>query len=193
MSTAEKLTPGSLRAEYVRVSNTPSDIVSHLSRFVDLCDEVKATHVIELGTRTGVSTIAWLYALQGRGRLTSVDIDEQPPIGDYDHWTFIQGDDMDPAVQAQLAPAEIVFIDTSHYYDHTKAELAAYLPFVKPGGRMVLHDTQLRRPGGSPARPLFPVRTAVVEFVTEHGFEWVEHVDCWGLAVITIPEGGTHG
>lgn len=176
-----------LRDAYCRVCATPSDIQNHLPRFVALTDEVKATHVIELGTRTGVSTIAWLYGLQGRGRLTSIDIDEQPAIGDHDHWTFIQGDDLDPWVLNRLDPAEIVFIDTSHFYDHTLAELDAYLPLVKPGGRIVLHDTQLRRPHGSPSRPLFPVRTAVVEFCEKHGFEWVEYPDSWGLAVITIP------
>ena len=176
----------SLSDAYIHVCTTPSDISSHLPRFVQLVEDLDATHVIELGTRTGVSTIAWLYALEGRGRLTSVDIDPRPEIGEYDHWTFIQGDDLQ--VVDRLDPAEIVFIDTSHLYDHTVAELDAYLPLVKPGGRIVLHDTQLRRPGGSPPRPLFPVRTAVVEFVTKHGFDWVEHVDCWGLAVITVPK-----
>lgn len=179
-----------LADEYARVCQTPSDIYEHLPRFVELVDTLKATHVIELGTRTGVSTIAWLYGLQGRGRLTSIDIDSRPAIGDYEHWTFIQGDDMNPDIIAQLDPAEIVFIDTSHFYEHTKAELAAYLPLVKPGGRIVLHDTQLRRPAGSPSRPIFPVRTAVVEFVEAHGFEWVEYPSCWGLAVIEIPKEG---
>ena len=176
----------SLSDAYIHVCTTPSDISSHLPRFVQLVEDLDATHVIELGTRTGVSTIAWLYALEGRGRLTSVDIDPRPEIGEYDHWTFIQGDDLQ--VVDRLDPAEIVFIDTSHLYVHTVAELDAYLPLVKPGGRIVLHDTQLRRPGGSPPRPLFPVRTAVVEFVTKHGFDWVEHVDCWGLAIVTIPK-----
>lgn len=178
----------SLADDYARVCATPSDIVNHLPRFVQLVEDLDASHVIELGTRTGVSTIAWLYALQGRGRLTSVDIDEKPPIGDHDHWTFIQGDDLDPDVIARLDPAEIVFIDTSHLYDHTVAELDTYLPLVKPGGRIVCHDTQLRRPEGSPSRPLFPVKTAIREFTDKHGLEWSEYLDSWGLGVIEIPK-----
>lgn len=177
----------SLATEYERVCNTGSDIVNHLPRFVSFCEELSASHVIELGTRTGVSTIAWLHALNGRGRLTSVDIDPKPAIGEYEHWTFIQGDDLDPKVIAQLAPADIVFIDTSHHYEHTVAELATYLPLVKPGGRIVCHDTQLRRPEGSPERPLFPVRTAIKEFVAKHKLEWFEYTDCYGLGVIEVP------
>lgn len=176
-----------LAEDYSRVCHTPSDIYLHLPRLARLCDDLKATHVIELGTRTGVSTIAFLYALQGRGRVTSVDIDSRPAIGDHPHWTFIQGDDMDPGIIGRLDRAEIVFIDTSHLYDHTCAELEAYLPLVKPGGRIVCHDTQLRRPEGSPPRPLFPVRKAIVEFVERHGFTWHEYEDCWGLGVIEIP------
>lgn len=179
-----------LAAEYERLCNVPSDVFQHLPKFVAMVEELDATHVIELGTRTGVSTIAWLHALEGRGRLTSVDIDAQPPIGDHEHWTFIQGDDMDPDVIARLEPAEIVFVDTSHHYEHTRAELATYLPLVKPGGRIVCHDTQLRRPEGSAPRPIFPVRTAILEFVDLHGFEWVEHPECFGLGVISIPKEG---
>ena len=176
-----------LTSEYQRVCATPSDIQNHLPRFVALCEELHATHVIELGTRTGVSTIAWLYGLRGIGRLTSVDIDPKPPIGDYEHWTFIQGDDLDPAVIDKLAPADIVFIDTSHHYEHTVAELATYRQLVKPGGRIVLHDTMLRRPEGSPSRPLFPVKRAIEEFVEHERLDWFEHLDSWGLGVIEIP------
>ena len=171
-----------LADEYERVCNTPSDIYLHLPRMVALCEAVDATHVIELGTRTGVSTIAWLYALEGRGRLTSVDIDPKPPIGDWPHWTFIQGDDLE--VVDRIDPAEIVFIDTSHLYDQTVKELNAYLPLAKR--LIVCHDTQLRRPEGSPSRPLFPVRTAIREFTERHGFKWFEYPDCWGLGVIEV-------
>ncbi len=177
----------SLATEYERVCAQPSDIQNHLPRFVSLCEELRPTHVIELGTRSGVSTIAWLYGLRGLGRLTSVDIDPAPPIGEYEHWTFIQGNDLDPVVIERLAPADIVFIDTSHLWEQTVAELATYLRLVKPGGRIVCHDTQLRRPEGSPPRPLFPVRTAIKEFVEREHLEWHEYTDCYGLGVIQIP------
>ena len=43
---------------YAEQCNTPSDIYLHLPRFVAMVEELDAQHVIELGTRTGVSTIA---------------------------------------------------------------------------------------------------------------------------------------
>lgn len=184
-----------LAHEYDRLCGTPSDIYLHLPRMVALVEELDASNILELGTRTGVSTVAWLHALTGRGFLTSVDLDGQPPIGDHNHWTFIQGDDTDPDIitrLTRLAPFDIIFIDTSHHYAHTIQELDIYRPLVRPGGRIVLHDTQLRRPEGSPPRPLFPVRTAVVEFTSEQNLHWYEHSDCWGLGVIEIP-GGSDG
>lgn len=176
----------SLAVEYDKVCRTPSDIYEHLPRFVQLVEELNATHVIELGTRTGVSTIAWLYALEGRGRLTSVDIDAQPAIGGYPHWTFIQGDDLDPAVLGLLEPADIVFLDTSHLYEHTLRELNTYRWLVKPGGRIVCHDTMLERPEGAPPRPRFPVMTAVIEFTTAEGLRWTNNPECWGLGEIQL-------
>lgn len=178
---------GELHAEYERVCSTPSDIQSHLPRFHDMVLELDAQHVLELGTRTGVSTLAWLYGLaKTGGRLTSVDIDPCPQIGSYGHWEFIQGDDCDPAVFARLAPADIVFIDTSHLYDHTVRELFLYRHLVKPGGRLVLHDTMLERPEGAPSRPRFPVRVAIEEFCASEGLRWSEFTDSWGLGVIQL-------
>ena len=149
--------------------------------------ELDAQHVIELGTRTGVSTLAWLHGLaKTGGRLTSVDIDARPQIGSYEHWTFIQGDDCSPEVFTRLAPAEIVFIDTSHLFNHTLRELNLYRHLVKPGGRLVLHDTMLERPEGAPVLPRFPVRTAIEEFCESEHLEWFEHRDSWGLGVIQL-------
>ena len=185
MDTATEAQFAKLEAEYDRVSREPSDIVGHLPVFVESCIAMEAEHVIELGTRTGVSTIAWLYGLHlSGGRLTSVDIDPQPSIGEFDHWEFIQGDDLDPEVIGRLDPADIVFIDTSHLYDQTVAELNTYQWLVKPGGVMMLHDTELMHPEGAPLLPRFPVRTAIEEFVAEEGREWYELPGSWGLGVI---------
>jgi len=174
---------------YRTVASTPSDIYLHLPRFVELVTRSKATKVLELGTRTGVSTIAWLHALeQTGGHLWSVDIDSQPPIGQFPHWTFIQGDDMDGTVQAQLpAPFDIVFLDTSHHYQHTKAELDRYQHMVRPGGLIVCHDTELPIPEGAPAGdPTYPVKRAIEEFVAATGRRWLNIPDCWGLGIIEV-------
>jgi predicted O-methyltransferase YrrM len=185
----KQLPASPLEAEYERLCRTPSDIYLHLPTFVRLVGERNAQHVLELGTRTGVSTVAWLFGLSRTGgRLTSVDIDARPAIGEHDAWTFVQGDDMDPAVFASLEPADILFLDTSHHYEHTLRELNLYRHLVRPGGVIVCHDTELMRPEGSPRHdPPFPVRRAIEEFCEAEGLSWTNDPRCWGLAQIEVP------
>jgi len=179
-----------LTERYEHACVTPSDIHLHLPRFVDIVAEIGATRVVELGTRSGVSTIGWLHALeQTGGSLVSVDLDARPDIGDYPNWTFIQGDDLDPAVVSAVSTPtpDIVFIDTSHHYQHTRRELATYRWVVREGGFIVCHDTTNARPEGAPiGDPGFPVRKAIDEFAADNGFLWVNFPDCWGLGVIKI-------
>lgn len=172
---------------YEQAAATPSDIYLHVPRMVALVEALDAKHVIELGTRSGVSTVAWLTGLERtNGRLTSVDLDDAPDLGDQPRWTFVKGDDLDPAVLRLLDPAEIVFIDTSHLYEQTIRELNTYRWLVRPGGVIVCHDTQLAHPEGAPARPSFPVRTAIEEFTAAEGFRWREYPDCFGLGIIEV-------
>jgi predicted O-methyltransferase YrrM len=178
-----------LAAEYERLCRTPSDIYLHLPRFVKLVELFNATHVVELGARSGVSTVAWLHGLEGRGRLTSVDISEAPPIGEHPHWKFIQGDDTDPAVKDKVPPCDILFVDTSHHYEHTLWELRNWCDKVRPGGLIVCHDTELQRPSDPPCPPTdpdFPVKQAIVEFCAERGWQWVNVPECWGLGIIEV-------
>ena len=99
--------------------------------------------VVEFGVRGAVSTWAILTGLPPEGRLWSVEIDgncQVPPAVTADpRWTFIIGDDLDPTVQAQLPnPVDWVFIDTSHEYEQTVAELA-YVLTLSPKA-IVMHD-----------------------------------------------------
>jgi len=176
-----------LTDEYARLCETPSDIWLHLPRLVELVETLHAQHVVELGTRTGVSTVAFLHALeQTGGRLTSVDIAPAPDIGEHPNWLFIQGDDLDPHVLRRIDPADIVFIDTSHLYEQTVQELGVYRWLVKPGGVIVCHDTELAQPEGAPPSPRFLVRRAIEEFVADNGFDWINIPECWGLGIIKV-------
>ena len=72
------------------------------------------------------------------------------PWANCKRWTFIHGSDMDPDIYAKLPPeVDVLFIDTSHEYQHTLDELDAYVPRVVKGGVVLLHDTQFlfTRPG----------------------------------------------
>lgn len=120
----------------------PSDIQKDLYRFYQLVLETNAQQIIELGVRTGVSTCAWLAGLEKTGgKLWSCDIDKHsapPQIIGHPQWIFVRGDDLKVDSPTEC---DILFIDTSHEYEHTVAELARYAPYVNTGGCIVMHDT----------------------------------------------------
>lgn len=182
------MTP-TLAARYHEACRTPSDINEHLPTMVALCRELQASKVIELGTRGGVSTIAWLYGLEETdGHLWSVDIDPAPDL-EHDRWTFLQGDDLDPAIVRQLPDsADICFIDTEHSFEQTLSELNVYRWKVRPGGALVLHDTELMHPFGLRGQPPFPVKKAVEEFCHDEGLTWKNYPTNNGLGVVRLPE-----
>lgn len=192
----ERIRAGDLGPIYEHLCTQPSDINEHLSTMHDLAVKLDAQNIIELGVRTGVSSVAWLAALhQTGGHLWSVDVDPAPPmVAGHKRCTFIQGDDLDPAVLGQLPElVDLVFIDTLHTFDQTVKELGAYVSRVKTGGCVVLHDIAVEtfdhHVGDLAGQPPFPVRKAVEEFVAERDVkvDWYEHNN--GLAVITVLEG----
>ena len=176
---------------YETACATPSDIHLHLPRMVALVETLDAKHVIELGTRTGVSTIAWLHALnQTDGRLWSVDIDDvrDRPGGigqwrDHPAWTFLPGDSTDAGVLAQLPErADVVFLDGDHGRQKVLDELAAYMPRLSPGGVALLHDTRIRWSGEPDGT--WPVTRALDEWCGAAGLHWQELPGAYGLGVV---------
>ena len=128
--------------------------------------------VVEFGVRGGVSTWALLDGLPADGVLVSVDIIDcvvPPRVSADPRWTFLVGDDLDPAIQAQLPDhADLVFIDTSHTYEQTAAELA-FSSTLTPD-RIILHDYAL---------------DAVRRAVDECGWRVAEYEQSqWGLVVL---------
>lgn len=175
-----------LKQAFEEVALAVTDIQGHLDRFYGI--GLASSKIIELGTRGGTSTIAFLAGLEGHGHLWSVDIDPPPDNLVVPHWTFVQGDDCSDEVLAQLPDdVDAVFIDTSHAYEHTLNELELYLPRVRSGGQLLLHDTELEAPDFVGPQPPFPVRLAVTEFCDEHGLSWMNFTHSYGLAVIEVP------
>lgn len=193
-----------LADRYVELCRIESDIYEHLPTFVEAVKELKAKKVIELGTRYGVSTIAWLYALapeMADGHLWAVDcsfpvpapgsdvnlLDPQGPLGVVPWFTFLLGYDTWPETLDALPKedVDIVFIDTNHVYEETLVELDLYYPRVRKGGRIYLHDTAIETTGNaSTPQPPYPVRTAMEEWATEMGLSWDNNPNCFGLGVI---------
>ena len=174
---------------HVQAPAIGSDIAAHFPTMAALVAEHDVRAVLELGVREGHSTACWLYHVAGRGQVWGVDLEWLlPPRA---RLNPIVGNDMDPDVFAQTPDrVDLLFIDSSHAYDHTVQELAMYGAKVKPGGVIVLHDTENEHPEvTNPAiadQEPFPVRRAAQEYAAAKGFKYVEHAGSYGLGVIYV-------
>jgi predicted O-methyltransferase YrrM len=142
--------------------------------------------IIELGVRAGNSTAAFLAAAEEQdGQLWSVDI-AAPAVPAWwlglPFWHLTVADDTsETAIAACPDGADVLFIDTSHGYDHTLAELRAYAPKVAPGGVILAHDTDYAEWPGVPL--------ALNTWCRETGRSWTDLGGAHGLGVIEIPGG----
>lgn len=166
----------------------------------------------ELGTRTGESTSALLAGVSASGgHVYSVDIGPVAPCDWWEQtgrWKFLSADDMSEMAD-QFIPEklDVLFIDTSHTYEHTLAELRQYVPRVRPGGTVLMHDPELRHDDpvmgwewvrNAPNAPEFPVAAAIDTYCAEANLTWERQVDrpapaagrpFYGLGTIRIPGG----
>lgn len=176
--------------------------------------------IAELGTRWGQSASALLAgAAATGGHVWSVDpgpITAEDGIGvsPWWHqtglWSFLGADDLSEET-ARWLPVEldILFIDTTHRYAHTLAELRRYVPRVKPGGMVLMHDVELTiwqmlsygEPGAveDVGGPEYPVAAALTAFCAETGLTWTRQTErpapaagmpFYGLGTIEIPVKG---
>lgn len=175
---------------YMQAYHTPSDINHHIGLLYSLAKG----NVVELGTRTGVSTAALLAGVEARGgRVTSIDLADCSHLFATDLWTFIQGDSQDNQVaeracyrstKAQLGwdsleLIDLLLIDTTHTHEVCSAELALWSSYMRPGGHILLHDPET-----------FPgVRRAVADFCAARGWlvTWVLPNN--GMAIVEVPRG----
>ncbi len=160
--------------------NQPTDIHEHLQTLYMLSIELNLKNVLELGTRTGESTITLLLATKELdGTMTSVDVDscleakeKVKKLGLEKYWNFIQTDDLSLKWNASI---DHLFIDTSHTHDQTLAELKKFEPFVRKGGLITLHDIM--------SCP--PVLDAINDFLAERkDFRFYKFFHNNGLAIL---------
>jgi len=155
---ARLLTPAtrSIRINGLFEELPPSDITDHLPTL--FCEILKARPalVVELGTRGGDSTKAILGAAHIAGsHMLSVDIDDCSKVV-YESkyrsiWRFVQADDVvfagefkDWCEKNRLPSSiDVLFIDTSHEYDHTRREIEAWFPLLSEKGKAIFHDTNM--------------------------------------------------
>lgn len=172
-----------------------SDMHDHMGFLRETAAAYAQPVIAEFGTRLGNSTSCFLAAAEDSdGQVWSVDIDP-PRVPEHwfqlDRWHFLQaGDTSGQAHEWLPAKLDVLFIDTSHQLDHTLAELRMYVPRVRPGGVVLLHDTEWLQTGDSPdlCRQLDEPGGAVTEalnvFSAETGLPWVNRHGCYGIGII---------
>jgi len=167
-------------------SKKATDIHQHLVTLHGLVTSLKARTVIELGVNTGESTVAFLEAVTD-GILTSVDQQDLPQTrpmleayGLTARWQFHKLDDIKFALEVwpKGKLADLIFVDTSHQYAHTKLEIDTYEPILRPGGIMAFHDTVSCYDGG---------QKPINEFLKSHPWPFENKLNCNGLGILRKP------
>jgi hypothetical protein len=148
--------PTDLRAfgDVLARAQAPTDISDHLDRLFVESLPVDPDTVVELGVRGGESTFVFeRIARLTDSDLVSVDVEDCSGATDYDRWHFVQSDDVEFATRFDgwcadhdVDPAiDVLFVDTSHLYDHTVGEIDEWFPHLSDRAVVFFHDTNLTR------------------------------------------------
>ena len=147
------LASGSKELDEIRqFAATPSDIDEHLERMFTETLLLRPKLIVELGVRGGASTFVFERAAAlCSATLVSVDIDDCSAVSHYARWHFVRGDDVAFAARFQdfcrgrniAASIDLLFIDTSHYYEHTVREIQSWFPLLSPAAKVMFHDTNM--------------------------------------------------
>lgn len=129
-----------------------TDICDHLvTLFIESI--IKPKLIVELGVRGGESTFVLERVAKLEGsKLVSVDIEECSKASSYKDWIFIQKDDLEFAKEFEkwcknqsIEPGiDILFIDTSHLFEHTLQEIESWFPLLSNRSKVFFHDTNLK-------------------------------------------------
>jgi predicted O-methyltransferase YrrM len=182
----------SLDSEYQERLAAGSDMQGHMAFMREATETRQSPVIFEFGVRTGQSTSCFLAGIEENdGNLWSVD-PERPQVPEYwftlPQWHFLQHSSTAEEAQAWLPDeCDILFIDSAHTYSHTLAELRLYVSRVRPGGRVLLHDTQYDPNGHRDiGEPTGEIARALTLFCEESGLEWENRSVSYGMGVVCV-------
>ncbi len=131
-----------------------TDISSHLEALYVAGLAAHPRLIVELGVRGGESTFVFERVARRSGAdLVSVDIADCANVSRYERWHWVQEDDVRLGrrfrgwcEQRGLEPlVDVLFVDTSHVYDHTRAEMDAWFPHLSGRAVALFHDTNMKK------------------------------------------------
>jgi len=113
-----------------------------------LCKQIKPDVMVEIGTECGMGCIHMALG-NPDGEITTIDLHNlQDRIRGYSFYTDIHnitmviGDSTEEYVRFGDESVDLLFIDGDHRYGYAKADYEAWYPKVKPGGLILIDDTQ---------------------------------------------------
>lgn len=129
--------------EYIEYPEYGSGTNKFLYLFYQLAS--RANIMVEVGTFTGVSTVAFAKGIENNGgSMLCLDTDLSRPLLHYrlqkhniNNVTLVQGNDLEFDVPQLF---DMIYIDTTHLYEQTVKELFLFDKNLRPGGIFVLHD-----------------------------------------------------
>ncbi len=136
-----------------RVAIKKTDISDHLETLFLESLDINPKLIVELGVGDGESTFVLERVARLWGStLVSVDIEDCRDVSSYRKRIFIRQDDIsfagdfeDWCKEKVLVPRiDILFIDTSHLYDHTVTEIRSWFPFLSTRAKVFFHDTNMK-------------------------------------------------
>jgi predicted O-methyltransferase YrrM len=194
----------------------PNDLQDEMPYLLGRAEAYPMVRILEIGVRSGQSTATFLAACTrsaGGGHLWSVDM-EVPEVPDWWHgcgyWTFAlsRSENLLPEAAGWPGSYHVLFIDGDHTRAGALADLRRFVPYVAPGGVVLVHDTKLFNASefGMPrevtmalddfcgeyhlAEPSTDVQRAYRETAeTVRTLSWAERGGYWGLGVIEAPNG----
>jgi len=187
-----------------------TDINEHLPIIYDEAMRTKPKLIVELGVRGGESTFVFeRVAKQFGAKLVSVDINNCLKSCMYDQWLFVQESDIvfakrfkEFARQHKFDPSiDLLFIDTSHLYEHTVEEIRLWFPYLSAGAKVIFHDTNMgliyRRKDGSKGagwnndRGVIRAIEDYLHVSLDERYEFVTNINGWTLRHIPTCSGLT--
>lgn len=135
-----------------RAEKKKTDISDHLETLFMESLNIESKLIVELGVGDGESTFVLERVANLWGaKLVSVDIEDCQKVSKFKDRIFIKTDDIALAAEfsdwcrkRNIIPViDILFIDTSHLYDHTVAEIKAWFPYLAPHTKVFFHDTNM--------------------------------------------------
>ena len=109
----------------------------------------QSKRMLETGACFGYSTCCMAMAVEGlgEGKVTTIDPDPQPKLWDNldlkKHIDWIQKYSQDTLPDLEGEQFDLMLLDSDHAYETIDWEVTNLEPFLKPGGYMLLHDSDI--------------------------------------------------